>query len=102
MRREFRRESFGFKLLRALYALAVISAACTLQPREAHADYPERTIKIVVPFAPGGGTDLIARTLAEAMANDLQQSVIIENKAGAGTILGTAAVASSAPDGYTL
>jgi tripartite-type tricarboxylate transporter receptor subunit TctC len=68
----------------------------------ARALYPERTIRIVVPFAPGGGTDVVARTLAQEMAKDLGLSVIIENKPGAGTIIGTQAVAASAPDGYTL
>jgi tripartite-type tricarboxylate transporter receptor subunit TctC len=56
----------------------------------------------VVPFAPGGGTDVVARTLAQEMSKDLGVSVIIENKPGAGTIIGTQAVATSAPDGYTL
>ena len=55
-----------------------------------------------MPFAPGGGTDVIARTLAQEMAKDLGASIIIENKPGAGTIIGTQAVATSAPDGYTL
>jgi tripartite-type tricarboxylate transporter receptor subunit TctC len=64
--------------------------------------YPERTIRIVVPFAPGGGTDVVARTLAQEMAKVLGVSVIIENKPGAGTIIGTQAVAASAADGYTL
>jgi len=61
-----------------------------------------RIIRIVVPFAPGGGTDVIARALAQEMAKDLGASVIIENKPGAGTIIGTQAVATSEPDGYTL
>jgi tripartite-type tricarboxylate transporter receptor subunit TctC len=69
---------------------------------EAKAFYPERAIRIVVPFAPGGGTDVVARTLAQEMAKDLGVSVVIENKAGAGTIIGSQAVAVSAPDGYTL
>lgn len=68
----------------------------------AEAAYPDRVIKIVVPFAPGGGTDLIARTLAGEMAKNLGQHVIVENRPGAGTILGSAAVANSAADGYTL
>lgn len=55
-----------------------------------------------MPFAPGGGTDVVARTLAQEMAKDLGASIIIENKPGAGTIIGTQAVATSAPDGYTL
>ena len=79
-----------------LFALA----ACSLTP--ASAAYPDRVIKIVVPFAPGGGTDVVARTLAQEMAKELGASVIIENKPGAGTILGTQTVAASAPDGYTL
>jgi tripartite-type tricarboxylate transporter receptor subunit TctC len=69
---------------------------------EAKTLYPERAIRIVVPFAPGGGTDVVARTLAQEMAKDLGVSVVIENKPGAGTIIGTQAVAVSAPDGYTL
>jgi tripartite-type tricarboxylate transporter receptor subunit TctC len=68
----------------------------------AFAFYPEKTIRIVVPFAPGGGTDVIARTLAQELAQDLGATVIIENKPGAGTIIGTQAVAASEPDGYTL
>ncbi|MEA2896264.1 MAG: hypothetical protein QOJ84_1879 [Bradyrhizobium sp.] len=68
----------------------------------AFALYPEKTIRIVVPFAPGGGTDVIARTLAQEMAKDLGATVIIENKPGAGTIIGTQAVATSEPDGTTL
>ena len=55
-----------------------------------------------MPFAPGGGTDVVARTLAQEMARDLGASVVIENKPGAGTILGSQAVATSEPDGYTL
>ncbi len=69
---------------------------------DAWALYPDRIVRIVVPLAPGGGTDLIARTLAQEMAKDLGASVIIENKPGAGTIIGTQAVATSEPDGYTL
>jgi len=66
------------------------------------AGWPERTMRIVVPFAPGGGTDVIARTLAQEMAKDLGAAIIIENKPGAGTIIGTQAVSASEPDGYTL
>jgi tripartite-type tricarboxylate transporter receptor subunit TctC len=68
----------------------------------ARAAWPERIIKIVVPFAPGGGTDVIARALAQEMARDLGAGIIIENKPGAGTIIGTQSVATSEPDGYTL
>jgi tripartite-type tricarboxylate transporter receptor subunit TctC len=84
-----------------LFALAAMLLAA-ISIDEARALYPERTIRIVVPFAPGGGTDVVARTLAQEMAKGLGVSVVIENKPGAGTIIGTQAVAASAPDGYTL
>ena len=75
---------------------------CLSAAAPARADFPEKPVKIIVPFAPGGGTDLISRVLADFMSKDLGQPVIVENKPGAGTIVGTAAAASSAPDGYTL
>jgi tripartite-type tricarboxylate transporter receptor subunit TctC len=68
----------------------------------ANAAYPDKPIRLVVPFAPGGGTDLIARTLGQGMAQVLGQAVVIDNKPGAGTIIGTDLVAKSAPDGYTV
>ena len=66
------------------------------------AAFPDKPIRIVVPFAPGGGTDLIARTLGAGMSQALGQQVLIDNKPGAGTIIGTDAVAKSPADGYTL
>src|SRR5467141_2418090 len=84
-----------------LLALAVLSLTA-FSPDDASALYPDRIVRIVVPFAPGGGTDVIARTLAQEMAKDLGATIIIENKPGAGTIIGTQAVATSEPDGYTL
>src|SRR5258706_7406950 len=83
-----------------LFALAALLTAFWAD--DAWALYPDRIVRIVVPLAPGGGTDVIARTLAQEMAKDLGASVIIENKPGAGTIIGTQAVAASDPDGYTL
>jgi tripartite-type tricarboxylate transporter receptor subunit TctC len=90
---------FKVKLNGFLFALA---ACVLLASGAARAAYPERIVKIVVPFAPGGGTDVVARTLAQELAKDLGVSVIIENKPGAGTIIGTQAVATAEPDGYTL
>src|SRR3979490_3441639 len=84
-----------------LFALAVLLLTA-FSPDDASALYPDRIVRIVVPFAPGGGTDVIARTLAQEMAKDLGATFIIENKPGAGTIIGTQAVATSEPDGYTL
>jgi tripartite-type tricarboxylate transporter receptor subunit TctC len=86
-------------MLSALAAFVLLSA---LANDRALALYPDRVVKIVVPFAPGGGTDVIARTLAQEMAKDLGATIIIENKPGAGTIIGTQAVAASEADGYTL
>ena len=89
--------------VRSFPLLFALAAWAWLFPGDkALAVYPDRVIRIVVPFAPGGGTDVIARTLAQEMAKDLGVSVIIENKPGAGTIIGTQAVAASEPDGYTL
>src|SRR5882757_1121089 len=85
-----------------LFALAAWALISTLPVDPAFALYPEKTIRIVVPFAPGGGTDVIARTLAQEMAKDLSATIIIENKPGAGTIIGTQTVDTSEPDGYTL
>ena len=87
--------SCGFALAAGLLSSAV---PCD----KAFAFYPDRVVKIVVPFAPGGGTDVVARTLAQEMSGDLGVTVVIENKPGAGTIVGTEAVALSEPDGYTL
>jgi len=89
------------KRVRVVFVFAAWIIVCAVTT-DATAAYPERTIKIVVPFAPGGGTDVVARTLAQEMARDLGVSVIIENKPGAGTIIGTQAVATSDPDGYTV
>jgi tripartite-type tricarboxylate transporter receptor subunit TctC len=83
-------------------ALAASVLLSGLANDKASAAYPDRIVRIVVPLAAGGGTDLIARTLAQEMAKDLGASVIVENKPGAGTIIGTQAVATSEPDGYTL
>ena len=77
--------------------------AITAAPRAwAADDYPSRTIRLVVPFPVGGSSDNIGRMLAERLAPLLKQSVVVENRAGAGGMIGTDAVAKAAPDGYSL
>ena len=84
--------------VRALTAITLLTVACCT----AHADtWPSRPIKFVVPFGPGGANDLVARAVAEGVAKQLGQPVLIENKPGAGSVLGAEIVAKAAPDGYT-
>jgi tripartite-type tricarboxylate transporter receptor subunit TctC len=83
--------------------LAVGAAALSAVPQIAWAQvYPSRPITVVVPFAPGGATEVIARSLAERMRITLGQSIIVENATGAGGTVGVGRVVRSIPDGYTL
>jgi tripartite-type tricarboxylate transporter receptor subunit TctC len=71
-------------------------------PAAAAENYPSRPVQLVVPYAPGGSGDLLARLLGDALSKQWGQQVVVENKAGAGGLIGTEAAAKSAPDGYTL
>jgi tripartite-type tricarboxylate transporter receptor subunit TctC len=82
--------------------LAATGLAASLLSGAAHAEYPERTITMVVPFAAGGPTDTVARLVAESMSKDLGQQVIVENVGGAGGTLGAGRVAAAEADGYTV
>lgn len=79
-----------------------ISAAALTAPAVQAQNYPVKPVRIVVPTAPGGGTDLIGRLLAQNLSSQLGQQFIVDNRGGAGTTIGTAAVAKSPADGYTL
>lgn len=82
-------------------AMAVILAS-VIGPSQAQTNYPERPVRIVVPIAPGGSYDLVGRALADALSRRTAQSFFVENKPGAGTVVGTQAVAQGEADGYTL
>lgn len=88
--------AYGIRAL--LLAATALGSAATAQAQA----YPNKPIRLVVPFAPGGATDVLARLLADKMAPRLGQAIVVDNKAGAAGIVGTDAVAKSAPDGYTV
>lgn len=91
------------KALRKFAGIALLGIGAQVMTFAAHAQgtWPDRTIRLIVPAAPGGGNDLIARLIAEGMRKDLNQNVVIENRAGAGGKIGMRAVAQAQPDGYT-
>ncbi len=86
-----------------LLTMLLVCLVSTVGAGAAHAqDYPNRAVRIIVPFAPGGSADVYARFLATKLQESWGQSFVIDNRPGAGSIIGTDAVAKSAPDGYTL
>jgi tripartite-type tricarboxylate transporter receptor subunit TctC len=89
-------------LIKRRTSLLCIALALGGLPVAALAQYPDKPIRLVVPYAPGGTTDIMARTLQEPLSKILGQPVIVDNKAGAAGAIGTAQVAHAAPDGYTL
>ena len=88
--------------LRSVCLFFSIFCVCPGYAFAAGGTYPDKPIRLIVPFSPGGGTDQISRALGAGMAKELGQAVVIENKPGAGTVIGMDAVAKGVPDGYTL
>jgi tripartite-type tricarboxylate transporter receptor subunit TctC len=91
----------SMKHVSRLLALAAVVACIAGAPARAQ-DYPARPITIIVPFAPGGAADITTRLLGQKLGERLGKAIVIDNRAGAGTVIGAAAAAKAAPDGYTL
>jgi tripartite-type tricarboxylate transporter receptor subunit TctC len=91
-----RARRFFLGLPAALLAMAVMAPSAMAQ------DYPNRPVRIIVPFAPGGSADVFGRFIAQRLQDALGQSFVVDNRPGAGSVIGTDAVAKAAPDGYTL
>jgi tripartite-type tricarboxylate transporter receptor subunit TctC len=87
---------------RLIACAAVVATLAAVAPPARSADYPNRPIRLVVPYPPGGGTDVAARRLAEEMGKGLGQRLVVENVGGAGGLLGMQQVARAEPNGYTL
>lgn len=90
---------------RSRIAARVIGAFCAatlLLPSVAAAEYPDRPIRLIIPFAAGGATDILGRSVAEFLGKEFKQSIVVENKPGANTVVAAELVANAAPDGYTL
>ena len=92
-----RREFLGV----ASGTLAAAALGSAGKARAQAASWPDKPVKIILPYAPGGATDLIARPWAEKLTQEFKQQFVIENRGGAGGMIGTEAVSKAAPDGYT-
>lgn len=90
------------RLLTRLTVFAAVAYGTVLPAADAQQSYPSKPIRIISPFAPGGGNDILCRTVAQKLIENLKQQVIVDNRPGANGIIGTEATARAAPDGYTI
>ncbi len=89
--------------LRALLSMLALGTLCAVLPRPGHAEtWPARPIRMVVPYPPGGPTDIVARVVGQKLGERLGQTVVVDNRPGAGGNIGAEAVAKATPDGYTM
>ena len=85
-----------------IIGLGLLAVSVQTRSAQAQSDYPSKPVKIIVPSAPGGGTDISARVLAQFLSQSMGQQFFVENRPGAGNMIGIEAAARSAPDGHTL
>src|SRR5690606_13512125 len=93
-----RGDSMNKQITRTIVSIAAVLAASAATAQT----FPSKVVRLVVPFAAGGSNDVVARAMSKPLSQALGQSVVVENRAGANTIIGTEAVARSAPDGHTV
>jgi tripartite-type tricarboxylate transporter receptor subunit TctC len=102
MSRNEPRQVMGMRGIEMKFVAALAAAIALIQPSQPRAaDWPNRVVHLIVPYPPGGNADVVGRVAARALQAELGQPFVIENKAGAGGLIGAEAVAKSAPDGYT-
>ena len=88
--------------MKRLVCLVAVAAACVVAGPTLAGGYPDKPVRVIVPSTPGGGFDFVGRVLADKLGAQMGQNFIVENRAGAGTLIGTRTAAQAAPDGYTL